>query len=685
MRVQLAVLLLALSWANSAHARDPITRPITPPSEHAKHRPGTPGGREADAAPADDAAGMPDPDQPAEEPVTEGVGTWVDRIEGDVPPQEAEEIQEVHEEQLEELRLIDRLASPEPPVDFYANPKKVLTADPLHLSEIDPKEFDIPITVNPEVEMWMRYFTGSGRKYYERWLSRSTRYRPMMYEELEKEHLPRDLVYLSMIESGYSPHAYSSADAAGLWQFISSTGRVYHLRIDYWVDERADPELATKAALDLLGDLHGMFGDWYLAWASYNTGPGRVKGAVAKAGTTDFFTIARGPYLHPETENYVPKIIAAAIIGHHPERYGFDNIAYQPELTYDTVHVDGSVDLAALAKCDGMTLEDFQQLNPALRRWATPPEGYDVRVTSGTHDTFLAKLADAPKAERVATSSHTVRRGETLSIIASKYDTTVVDIVKANHLHDRDAIRVGQVLLIPGAGRGEAVASTSGDDRADTRTAEAVSYSRTDASDIKTAAPVTKTVPKYHTVKAGETLSSVASHAGVTVAQVKSWNGLKSDKILVGQQLKVGSTTTTTAAKTSTAAKTASTAAPAKATTAARTASTASSGSKVSYTIKKGDSLSAIAAKYGVPMSSVEKWNKISDPSSITVGQTLAIYTSAAPPAAAPVTTKYTVRAGDSLGAIATKYGCTVAELKTWNGLTTSVIQPGQVLKVKKA
>ena len=316
----------------------------------------------------------------------------------------------------------------------------------------------------------------------------------MMYEKLEKEGLPRDLVYLSMIESGYNAHAYSHAAAAGLWQFIPSTARLYKMRVDWWVDDRRDPEASLDAAMAFLGELHQMFGKWELAWASYNTGPGRVRRAMKKFGTDDFWVIEDGNYLHPETENYVPKIMAAAIIGKHPERYGFTDIAFQDELRYDTAKVEGSVELEVLAKCAGTTVKEIKALNPALRRFATPPEGYTLRVPVGSQGTFVAALAKVPKSKRVTVAHHKVRRGETVGAIASRYGVRVSDISRANGLKNANRVYVGQSLLIPGrSGSSTHVAAISG-------------RTRTDA----------KTVPSTHTVRGGDTLSSIAASAMIT-------------------------------------------------------------------------------------------------------------------------------------------------------------------------
>lgn len=614
---------------------------------------------------------------PAEKPPVDGVWSYVAGLEGAPPSVEAVEgTREQGEEKIDQADLIDRLGSVTIPTGFYTDPRGALKVDPLHLDQINPAEFDIPIDVNAEVISWMRYFTGTGRKHYHRYLERSTRYRPLMYRELEKRGLPRDLVYLSMIESGYNAHAYSSADAAGLWQFIPSTGRLYKLRIDYWVDDRRDPELSTDAGLTFLADLHHLLGDWRLAWAAYNGGPGRVQRATARAGTKDFWTLARGEYLHPETDNYVPKIMAAAIIGHHPEWYGFTDVKYQPELAYETAKVEGQVEFAALAKAADTDVATITDLNPALRHGATPPEGYNLRVPVGARETFLAKVATLPRVEAVAVTVHKVKRGETLGQIATKYGTTAGAIAKANRLRNIDVITVGMNLQIPGGRTTRVVNAPTAAPAASEplpvlraempiprmTTSPAPTVARA-APVARAAAPPAAAAPKpvvtSHTVRSGDTLSTIASRYDVSIGQLRAWNGLSNDTILVGQRLKVHGTTTGTAGTRVAAAP-------------------APTGTKTSHTVRSGESLTSIAAKYHVAVADVQRWNGIKNASHVEAGQKLVVY------APASQWTRHTIRSGESLGSIATKYGCTVSELKSWNGLSGSVIHPGDSLKIKK-
>jgi membrane-bound lytic murein transglycosylase D len=651
-RLTSVALCLAL-WAPIASAEEVVDSPSQTEATDKKKRPLLfPAFRKRDkeaeavaAPPADEPAVAPE-DVPATELPSEGIWEWVDRMDGEIPTEEQlDAIEEQHELEVDELVRTDELSGGEVPLSYYAAPAEHLEVDPLFLDLVDPSEFDIPVEVNPEVAKWVAYFTGPGRKYYSRWLSRSTRYRPMMYRELEKAGLPRDLVYLSMIESGYNAHAYSHAAAAGLWQFIPSTGKLYKLRIDWWVDERRDPEASVGAAIAFLGELHQMFGDWRLAWGAYNGGPGRIRRATRSANSNDFWTLARGPYLHSETDNYVPKIMAAAIIGHHPERYGFTDIDYQDELVYETARVDGSVELAVLARCAGTTVDELKALNPALRRYATPPEGYDVRLPVGKKETFAAAFSKVPKSEWITVVRHTVRKGETLGKIAARYGTSVSDLSRANNLRNANRIYVGMSLTVPkGGSSAEAVASVASSSRSD-----ASSSSRSSSSGSSSSRPST------HTVQRGESLSTIASKYGTTVTALRSANGLSSSKILVGQKLKLSGTAS----------------------------SGSSSSSTSTHVVRKGESLGSIASRYGVSVSSLQKANGIRDASHIVVGQKLKIVGGSG--SSSSGWTTYTVQRGDSLGKIATRYGVSVSSLQSWNGIRGSVIQPGQTLKIRRS
>jgi len=259
--------------------------------------------------------------------------------------------------------------------------------------ELNPAEFDIPVEINPYVMQWLKYFTGPGRPTYATWMIRAQKWRPLLHRLLVEAEAPHDLVYLSMIESGYSNTARSWAGAVGMWQFIPSTGRMYDLKINRWVDERRDPIKATRAAATFLKELYARYDDWYLAWAAYNCGPGCVDGAVAGYRTKDFWTLVERRALPQETMHYVPKLIAAAIIGKHPQRYGFSDLETlsQSAPIWPSVEIDASIGLGVVADCYLTDQATLEQLNPQLIQWALPADGsaLDIRVpleTAGALD-----------------------------------------------------------------------------------------------------------------------------------------------------------------------------------------------------------------------------------------------------------------------------------------------------------
>jgi membrane-bound lytic murein transglycosylase D len=515
---------------------------------------------------------------PALEPAEGSLWDYIGEVEGSVPADESIEVSEQLDEarSLESTFLAVETGRPGPAAEVYADPVAATAADPYHLADLDPSDFDIPIVVNDDVIRWMNYFTGTGRKHYVRWLGRSTRYRPMMYAKLDAAGLPRDLVYLSMIESGYATHAYSRAAAAGLWQFITPTAKEWGLRVDWWVDDRRDPAMATDAAIGFLSHLEKKTGHWYLAWAAYNGGPSRVSRAVKKHGTTDFWTLVEKGSFPSETDNYVPKLIAAAIIGHNPELYGFTGIEYQAPLVYDEVTVGPNIGMEVLARCAGTSEADFQKLNPHLRRWALPPDGksFKVRVPPGKAATFLATLDKIPPSERVAYQRHKVRKGETLGTIASKYGTSVSAIQSMNRVKNANRIYVGMELVIPTAGGAPppaALASTSG------RTSK------------KATKPKAKLVT--HVVRKGEALGKIAERYRVSQKDLMRWNRISNaNKVYVGQKLKVYE----------------------------------AASNWTSYTVRRGDTLSTIARKNGCSISELKGWNDLRS-SRIYAGQKLRV------------------------------------------------------------
>lgn len=537
-------------------------------------------------------------------------------------PEEVQESRELADARRSEESFLTRVRV-NPPVEFYKDPVKVLDHDPLYLDRVDVAEFDIPIDINEDVVRWMNYFTGKGRKYYTRWLSRSTAVRPMMYQKLEAAGLPKDLVYLSMVESGYSTSAYSSAAAAGLWQFIAPTGRLYDLRVDSWVDERRDPEASTDAAIRFLGDLYKQLGDWRLVWAAYNGGPARVTRGIARNGTRDFWTLVSRNAFADETDNYVPKIMAAAIIGKHPERYGFTNINFQDPPTYDTIQIEGGMyGLDVLAEAAGMSVEDLRTLNPHLRQMATPPEGVFIHVNKGNGDRFATNVQNIPAEKRLTYREHRVGKGESLGSIAKRYGVSVSDLQAANHIRNPNLISVGQKLIIPGAGVPARAVASAAPARAKEPPATTSPDSADDGATAKASAPAKPAAKASAPAKAPSTSKSLVSSAGSGSAPPKT--------------------------------------------------------SLAWYTVRKGDALSAIAAREGVSMSDLMRWNGISNANQVYAGQKLKVYTASAS------WTTVTVRSGETLSQIAARYGCSVSDIQAWNRLSGTRIDAGQKLKIRE-
>ncbi len=391
--------------------------------------------------------------------------------------------------------------------------------------------FDIPVEYNDAVAEYLAFFQGPGRGWFGRWIERSGRYVPLVRAILREHGVPEDLVYLSMIESGFSMQARSWAAAVGPWQFIPGTGDMYGLRNDFWVDERQDPVKSTRAAARFLKRLHEAWGDWYLAWAGYNAGPGRVKKAVERFGTKDFWAIAAAEGGWPkETRQYVPKLIAAALIAKHPELFGFDDLALQAPLAWETVELPDATDLAVIARCAGVTVEQIRELNPELRRWATPPvspggKPYELRLPVGTSESFATHFAAVKPTERLTFRGYKVRPGDTLGAIAIAFDTTVENVMRTNGIKNPRALRIGQELIIP-------VPPSATPRSAGTRHVRASSAGKRITGATGGG--------KHHVLQAGETLGHVALRYGVSVDQLKRLNGIRDvRKVRVGQKLRV--------------------------------------------------------------------------------------------------------------------------------------------------
>jgi membrane-bound lytic murein transglycosylase D len=303
---------------------------------------------------------------------------------------------------------------------------------------------DLTITLNDEVLSCIDLYQGPLRDWFTSALARGGRYLPRIREVFASEGVPKDLAYVALVESAFKTSAYSRAKAKGMWQFIADTGKRYGLAQDWWVDERSNPEKATRAAAKYLKELHDMFGDWNLALAGYNWGEGRVSRWVDRTGAQDFWSLAEQASMPRETRNYVPMIHAAILVAKAPEKYGFE-VTPEQELSYESVPVQGAVDLRVIAECASTGLDHMQMLNPELRRLATPANRtFDVKVPQGRGSSVRVCLDKLPADKRVTFRTHTIARGQTLASVARQYGTKVSDIASANAIDASQSKRLAK-------------------------------------------------------------------------------------------------------------------------------------------------------------------------------------------------------------------------------------------------
>ncbi len=312
-------------------------------------------------------------------------------------------------------------------------------------------DFDIPIVINARVELFIECFQTTARERFVIWLARSQKYIPLMKEVFKAHGLPEDLVYIALIESGFDPYAYSRSRASGPWQFIYWTGKRYGLKVNWWVDERRDPEKSTLAAAKYLKDLHERFACWYLAAAGYNAGEYKIINAMKRYRTVDFWKLAEYRYLKRETKNYVPQMIAAALIAKDPKRYGFTDIEYEEPLRYEKVRVPELTGLSLVAKACETSVEEIKNLNPELQRGVTPPneDAYEIKIPFGTKNFFLKNFEALQPLEKFQFKTHLVKTGETLTGIARHHRVDLEPLLELNHLKRTSRVSKGMTLLIP--------------------------------------------------------------------------------------------------------------------------------------------------------------------------------------------------------------------------------------------
>lgn len=384
--------------------------------------------------------------------------------------------------------------------------------------------YSFPIVVNNKVLAFIKAYSTKLKPVIEASLERSGRYIERYKEIFREQGIPEDLAYLPVIESGFRIHAYSRAKAKGIWQFMKGTARLEGLKVDWWVDERCDPEKSAIAAAKHLKKLYRHYNDWYLALAAYNAGQGKIDRAIRRAKTRDFWKLSKHRWLlRRETKNYVPAFIAALIIAKNPEKYGFTELEYKKPLEYDTVEIDSCTDLRVIAKLCNTSVKKIQELNPHLRRLTTPVRAkkFKVYIPKGKKDSFIAKFSQLPPEKRVTLRYHRIRRGETLSQIARKYQTTVSAICRANGIRNKRLIRAGKTIIIPiGTGHDYYVPKVRD---------FTVKYTRRYKKGKKI----------YYRVRRGDSLYKIAVRYGTDVESLKKWNNLKTNFIKPGKKLVV--------------------------------------------------------------------------------------------------------------------------------------------------
>jgi len=438
-------------------------------------------------------------------------------------------------------------------------------------------DFDIPIVINEKVEHFIQYFQTTAKNRFASWLARSEKYIPFMRNLLRENGLPEDLVYMALIESGFNPYAYSRSKASGPWQFIYLTGKRYGLRSNWWIDERRDPEKSTIAAAKYLKDLYDMFECWYLAAAGYNAGEKKIVAAMQRYQTEDFWELTKYRYLKQETKDYVPQMIAAALIAKDPEKYGFVGIEYEEPLRYEKVKVPEVTDLRLIARACEAPLEEIRELNPELSRWCTPPDlpDYEIRVPFGKKELFLKNFEILFPGVKFQFKTHVVRKGDTFSKIARLYRVDVEPILEINRLNKKSRLSVGTNLLIP--------LPKDQDLKADTQAKK--KSGETDRG--------SKPAETTYTIKKGDSLWSIANETGVNIGALSRWNNLHPDKKLMpGDKLKIRIGETSRSAE---------------------EARGKHVRKEIIYVVKEGDTLWSIAKKFNLTVSEIKTWNHIGE------------------------------------------------------------------------
>ncbi|EFI32941.1 Lytic transglycosylase catalytic [Desulfonatronospira thiodismutans ASO3-1] len=541
-------------------------------------------------------------------------------VDADGISKEAEAAESMFRDEMDDL-------SPEEKAELQRTPLTEAEKEALE-TEI---EFDFVLDARETqaMENYFKLYTHRYRNNFQAWLDRSEKYLPYIKEVFQERGLPEDLIYLPFAESGFNPRAYSRAGAAGIWQFMPGTGRMYDLRVDWWLDERRNPFLSTYAAADYLAKLYDEFECWYLALAAYNAGEGRVGRAMQRSGHDNYFDLINGPYLAMETRNYVPKFLAILKILRNLEELDFDPIDWDRAPDYRELEIPPGTDLIALSRAAGMEFDEFKEYNPAFRREVSPSDTRTQVMLPDTKAQAAAEFLDSPEAEQHAGyHRYQVSSGDSWWRISNRFGVPVSVLQEMNNTTS-DMLRPGQYVFVPASGSTHAGSSTQ--DYAQRR--------------------------GNYEVQSGDTLWDISRKFNVEMQTLIAANGLSGNTIRPGQKLYIPGHTQ---------------------------AGGGDEGSRVqtTYSVSSGDTLWEIARKFNVGMDDLRNANGLSG-NTIRPGQELDIPGGGSGDSGGSVTT-YQVRRGDTLSEIASRFGVSTRDLQNWNNLSSGqVIRPGDSLEVR--
>lgn len=482
------------------------------------------------------------------------------------------------------------LLEPEVTVPPVAQAPQLTEEQKRILSQKTGLDFDLDLFDSQEVERYFAYYTGPARETFARWLKRAEAHLPYVRESLSRNGLPQDLAMLPFAESGYNVNAYSWAGAGGMWQFMPYTGRKYGLTVDWWIDERRDPKMATEAAAKYLSFLNDMFGDWYLALAAYNAGEGKISRALEVTNADDFLDLVsqnnrlnRAMRLKTETQHYVPKFVAITKIFQNLEALGFEPVRWDAAPRVETVQVPGGTDLLALAKAGGMNWEEFHQMNPAFRRQVSPPDRKTtVVIPVDQKASMLAYLENPSARPHAGLIAHQVQKGENLRTLSKRYRVPQEVICQING-NGAQAMKPGQCIMVPLSSTGEAM-----------------------PEGLKRTRRIAASRANY-VVGKNDTAWSISKKYKISVKTLVDANGLASTKgIKPGMRLNIPDASD-------------------KATKKTRVQAAKAREQVTRYTVRQGDTLQTVSRKFGVTAEALKGWNKIKGPG-LRAGESLKVH-----------------------------------------------------------